>query len=136
MANIIAQDKFIAEYYLNGGRKKAAAESSGCGWSTVKSWFADDEEFKKRVEEYREVWREDLRATARQRAVEKSDVLLMFLMKADQPEVYDDNVRKAIYLAKIGVPDPDTQKPVQIIMQREPMPGAPLMIVESSTAEH
>lgn len=55
-------------------------------------WFKN-EDFVFAVNEAEDEWYEVLRASLYKRAVEKSDVLGMFFMKARQPEIYDDNYR-------------------------------------------
>lgn len=120
---IIAQDLFIAEYFANGGRKKAAAEKCDIGWTTIKRWFAEDPEFVERVNEFHDTWKENLRAVALRRASEKSDVLLIFMLKSIDPATYDDNLRKAIFLHRMGIHDPDAQPPTRILLVRGDAPG-------------
>ena len=55
-------------------------------------WFKN-EDFATAVTEAEDEWYEVLRASLYKRAVEKSDVLGMFFMKARYPEIYDDNYR-------------------------------------------
>lgn len=135
----IAQDRFIAEYFTNGGRKKAAAEKCEIGWTTVKEWFAKDAAFKSRVDEFHDTWKDNLRAVALRRASEKSDVLLMFMLKSIDPATYDDNLRKAIYLNSLGLTDPDAQKPIQITFSRGDSPElltAPAAQQHGRSTEH
>ena len=54
------------------------------------------------MKEAREQWHEGLRAVAMKRAAEKSDVLLIFLLKSLKPDLYDDELRKTKYLIEQG----------------------------------
>lgn len=129
----IAQDLFITEYFANGGRKKAAAEKCEIGWTTVKEWFQRDKAFVERVDEFHDTWKDNLRAVALKRASERSDVLLMFMLKSIDPSTYDDNLRKAIYLSKLGIQDPDAQKPIQITFSRG---DGPELLTAPATDQH
>lgn len=123
-ANSVAQDMFIQEYFSNGGRKKAAADKLEIGWSTVKNWFQNDEDFRNRVDEFRDVWRDNLRAVAFKRASEKSDNLLMFLLKSLEPETYDDNLRAIKWRQQQGMGGADGLTPLRVTLVTEPEPWA------------
>ena len=86
------QEQFIIEYVSCGGVKSRAAKKCGVPYITAKMWFKN-EEFANAVKEAEDEWYEVLRASLYKRAVEKSDVLGMFFMKARYPEIYDDNYR-------------------------------------------
>lgn len=98
--NKIKQTEWIQEYVTNGGYKRRAAEKVKVSYSTVKLWL-QNAEFKEQVEEAEECWFEELRSAMMARAIEKSDNLAMFFMKARDPERYDDNVRKRRFLDEI-----------------------------------
>jgi hypothetical protein len=121
-SNRIAQDKFIAEYFANGGRKKAAADKCEIGWTTVKEWFKEDEEFRERVEEFRDVWCDNLRAVALKRASEKSDTLLIFMLKSLQPETYHDELRIRKWEHDRGLTGGLDNLPVRAVLVREAPP--------------
>lgn len=136
-SNVNAQDAFIAEYFVNGGRKKAAADKLGIGWTTVKRWFQTDEAFRERVEDFRDMWRDQLRAVAFKRATEKSDVLLMFLLKSLEPDTYDDAIRRERYLAAHGIQQNDNAIPIRAILVRDdPPPGVQAVNGEVKEREH
>lgn len=116
------QDAFITEFIANGLRKKAAADATGNGWSTVKEWFQFDEDFNQRVQDAKAEWLDNLRAAALKRAIQKSDTLMIFLMKSLDPECYDDNVRRAKWLAENNIQDPDAQGPVNVYLMRDAEP--------------
>jgi hypothetical protein len=120
--NQVAQDAFIAEYFANGGRKKAACEKLGIGWTTCKDWFVEDPAFVKRVEEFRDFWRENLRAQAIKRGMEKSDVLLMFMLKSLDPETYDDTTRHAKWMIDHDIDIDDGARIPNIIFVSEEAP--------------
>lgn len=120
--NLLAQEQFIAEYLANGGVKLRAANKLKISYSQVKKWFVDDEEFKARIAEAESQWMDGIRAALMKRAMEKSDTAAIFLLKAHDPEQYDDNIRKAKYLNEHGFVDPDVQPIVRAVLVREPEP--------------
>ena len=61
-----------------------------------------DEKFRKAHKEAQSDWVEELRKAAMLRATAKSDVLLMFLLKSLQPDVFDDDVRKQQFVGLAG----------------------------------
>jgi hypothetical protein len=120
--NVNLQDAFITEYFANGCRKRAAARTLEIQWSTVKAWFKNDTEFVERVNEFRDMWLEELRAAAFQRAMAKSDMLMMFMLKSLNPEEYDDNIRRDKWRIENGATSLDAESPIQVVMLREPEP--------------
>ena len=86
------QEKFIIEYFNAGGVKIRAARAAEVPYQTVMNWFKD-ERFVTRITEIEGEWYEELRKEGLARAKSKSDVLLMFFLKARYPEIYDDNYR-------------------------------------------
>lgn len=121
--NVNAQDAFITEYFANGGRKQAAAKVVGVDYSTVKRWFQHDAAFRERVEDFRDMWRDQLRAVAFKRASEKSDTLLIFLLKSLEPETYDDQVRNAKYLAAHNIQTEQFIPVRAVLVADAPPPG-------------
>lgn len=69
--------------------------------STVHRWMKVDPDFAREMEEIEHEVHEELRQAMIQRAIEKSDVLAIFFMKAYAPEKYDDNIRKKQFLSEI-----------------------------------
>ncbi|TXH14441.1 MAG: hypothetical protein E6R03_09260 [Hyphomicrobiaceae bacterium] len=134
--NTLAQDEFIAEYFANGGRKKAAADKLGIGWTTVKTWFQKDEEFKAKVAEFQDMWAENLRAVAIQRATAKSDVLLMFLLKSLLPETYDDAMRIKKWELERGLGSNADNVPIRAILVRDASPWEAKPEQKEEDAEH
>jgi hypothetical protein len=123
--NRLKQEEFVTEYFANGGRKRQAGEKLGIGWTTVKTWFATDPVFKEMVEDFKESWRDNLRAVALKRATEKSDTALIFMLKALDPEMYDDNIRKLRWLADRGMKDPDAIPTISAVLIRGDGPEIP-----------
>jgi hypothetical protein len=80
--------------YLEGlidfGTPTAGARTAGISIFTVYKWKRDDPEFKQMCEEAEEIITQGLEEEAIVRAKEKSDLLLMFLLKKRRPE-YRDN---------------------------------------------
>lgn len=92
------KERFLKAYTSNGGMTRNALKTAGISRDTLLQWQTNDPEFKKDFDEIQNHWVEDLRRTAFLRAQAKSDVLLMFLLKALQPQVFDDDVRKQQYV--------------------------------------
>ncbi len=105
------QEKYIASHIKCAGVKSRAAADCGISRDTVNSWFAKDEDFRIAVRAAEEQLYETLLAAAMKRAMEKSDNLLMFLLKSHEPERFDDNIRKAKWLAENNLIDPDKALP-------------------------
>lgn len=83
------KETFLRAYRKLGG-KALACEATGISRSTQWRWEKDDERFRNDVLDVEELDTEELEAVARQRAVEKSDLLTMFILKKRKPE-YRDN---------------------------------------------
>lgn len=116
------QQHYIVSHIKFGGVKTKACEDCGIPRATVNFWFATVPEFKKAVLEAEDHWYESLLAAAMQRAVTKSDNLLMFLLKSRYPEVFDDGVRRAKWLRDNGMKDPDMPEPATIQIVTMPRP--------------
>ena len=120
--NRLKQEQYIAAYIACGGVKLRAAKKVGAAYSNVKLWFEQDEWFKQRIEEAESEWLDGIRAALMKRAIEKSDTAAFFFLKAKYPEIYDDDVRKAKWLAERGIQNPDIQIPVRAILVRDELP--------------
>lgn len=120
--NVVAQDLFIQSYIANGGKKIQACKKAGIPYSTYKNWLKDPA-FLERMDEARVHHVEELAHYGLQRAKEKSDTLYIFHMKALDPERFDDNIRKAKWLAENGIQDPDAQGPVTVVLMRDEEPA-------------
>lgn len=99
------QRAFIDAYASNGGITKSALRSSNVSRETLEEWRLNDDGFKKAMRIAEEHWVEELRKAAFLRAQSKSDVLLMFLLKAMKPEEFDDDVRKQQYVGLSANPN-------------------------------
>lgn len=134
---VLLQDQYIAEHILNGGVKIRAARKLQIPWSTLMGWFKDDEDFRARVEQAESEWYDDIRSCLMDRAKEKSDQAAFFFLKARFPETYDDEVRRAKYMAENNIASPDAA-PVQVILVRdEPPEGVEAQVaVEVEGREH
>ena len=85
------RQKFL-EHLSTGASVRASARAAGFGRRTAFEWKADDPDFAAEWEEAYESGTESLEEVARARAMEKSDSLLMFLLKARRPEIYRERV--------------------------------------------
>jgi hypothetical protein len=85
------RQKFL-EHLSTGASVRASARAAGFGRRTAFEWKAADPVFAAEWEEAYETGTECLEEVARVRAMEKSDSLLMFLLKARRPHVYRERV--------------------------------------------
>lgn len=111
------QADFIRAYIRAGGITDTALVSTGITRVTLKKW-QQQPAFQAAHAEAQQKWFEELRKAALLRAQAKSDVLLIFMLKALCPEVYDDNVRKARWMAQNGLVDNDNL-PVRATLVRD-----------------
>jgi hypothetical protein len=111
------QSNFIRAYIRAGGLTMTALVSTGTDRVTLKTW-QQQPAFQAALAEAQEHWFEELRKAALLRAQARSDVLLIFMLKALCPEVYDDNVRKARWMAQNGLVDGDNL-PVRAALVRD-----------------
>lgn len=102
------QRKAIAELINHNGHKTNAAKDAGVTRETIHRWLKDPL-FAQAYEDAQSHWIDLIEAAARQRAVEKSDTLAIFFLKANRPEKYDDNVRKVKYLNDNEMTDPSAE---------------------------
>jgi hypothetical protein len=90
------QKAFLRAYANSGGLTKQALRESGASRTELDEWNTQTP-WKKAFKEAQDDWVEELRKAAMLRATSKSDVLLIFLLKALRPDVYDEDVRKQQY---------------------------------------
>lgn len=79
--------------YSRTGVMTYSAERAGTTSVQIRKWLARDEKFKKKFEAMEEKFVDSLEVVAVQRAVEKSDTLLLALLKANKPQKYRENVK-------------------------------------------
>ena len=127
-------NEFITAYVDCGGRRYEAGKRLGLTKNVVSSYFKEPT-FLDALSAATEHWHEDLRSVAIERAKTKSDILLIFLLKALRPDLYDDEVRKHVWMDKHGISD-QTNAPMRAILVREeiPVPGM-VDISQSQTVE-
>lgn len=90
------QQEFIRHYVSSGGITKVALKQASVTRAELEEWKTQTA-FQKAYKDAQEDWVEELRKAAMLRATSKSDVLLMFLLKAMRPDVFDEDVRKQQY---------------------------------------
>lgn len=90
------QRTFIRSYISSGGITKIALKESSATRRELEEWKTQVA-FQKSLKDAQEDWVEELRKAAMLRATSKSDVLLMFLLKAMRPDIFDEDVRKQQY---------------------------------------
>jgi len=101
------RQKFL-KHLSSGASVGASARAAGFGRRTAFEWKADDPDFAAAWEEAYEDATENLEDAARTRALEKSDSLLMFLLKARRPEIYRERVtHKGSNAARIVITETD-----------------------------
>lgn len=93
------QTQFLEAFQSNMGITKTALLSVGVTEEEYAKWL-EDETFKKALQSIKQTWIEQLRKAAYLRAQGKSDVLLMFLLKALDPDTFDEDVRKENHRAQ------------------------------------
>ena len=86
-----AQGVFV-EQLVKGETITAAAKAAGICRRTAYSWRESDEAFAEAWDDALEIGTEKLETEATRRALESSDTLLIFLLKARRPNVYRDRV--------------------------------------------
>lgn len=86
-----AQGVFV-EQLVKGETITAAAKAAGICRRTAYSWREWDKEFAEAWDDALEIGTEKLEAEATRRALEGSDTLLIFLLKARRPNVYRDRI--------------------------------------------
>lgn len=89
----IRQAQFLAEYINCMGSKSKAAKAAGISIDTVKTWCKKPE-FAAQVAEAKKDLVDKLIAAGLERAVNKSDLLLMFFLKSFDSEQFDENYRR------------------------------------------
>lgn len=110
------QTRFLEAYQSNMGITKTALLSVGATEEEYAEW-TKEEKFTKALSSIKQTWVEQLRKAAYLRAQGKSDILLMFLLKALDPDTFDDDVRKEIYRAENA---PNSQNtPVRATLVRD-----------------
>jgi hypothetical protein len=109
------QRVFIRHYTSSGGITKVALKESGANRDELEEWKTQAS-FQKAYKEAQEDWVEELRKAAMLRATSKSDVLLMFLLKAMRPDVFDEDVRKQQY---VGLSASKDNIPVRATLVRD-----------------
>lgn len=87
------QKEVFLKCLANGDSVRSAAGQCKVTRNTVYNWKAKDEEFAKAWEEALECGIERLEDAAYNRALEGSDTLMIFLLKAKRPKVYSDKQR-------------------------------------------
>lgn len=111
-----SQVRYLQAYMSSGGITKTALRLSMVDRETLDRWKADDPVFQKALRAAELHWVEELRRTAFIRAQAKSDVLLMFLLKSLQPEVFDEDIRKQQY---VGLSNQKDAIPVRATLVRD-----------------
>jgi len=81
---------------------KTAARRAGIGERTVYDHRDGDPAFRERMEEALEVSTQKLEEHAYKRAIDGSDLLAIFMLKARRPDVYDDRRRVVEHVGKGG----------------------------------
>lgn len=116
--NRVKQETFAEAYIEAQGIAKIAARNSNTPYDTARRWLSDPI-FKKYLDQLKVERREMLEAIAFKRASEKSDTLLIFLLKSLAPEQYDDAIRLRKYAQEHGA-TPEEQRPIIEIIDRPP----------------
>ena len=120
--NDVLQTRFLAAYLAHHGHIGRACKEVGVHRNTVLDWRKKPTFRVKLTDAIKEL-EETLFAAAISRALEKSDVLMMFTLKTLNPERYDDNIRKAKWEAKRLAKAPgETPSSVTVNLYSGPVP--------------
>lgn len=125
------QRQFIRAYGSSGGITKTALREASASREELEQWKTEDG-FKKAYQEAQDDWVEELRKAAMLRATSKSDVLLMFLLKALRPDVFDEDVRKQQF---VGINSSKDHIPVRATLVRDNTINVTLDSAETLTIE-
>ena len=87
------QKEVFLKCLANGDSIRSASEQVKVVRQTVYNWKENDEEFAAAWDEAMEAGIERLEDAAYNRAMEGSDTLMIFLLKAKRPKVYSDKQR-------------------------------------------
>jgi hypothetical protein len=98
------KEAWLVAYRLTGNVTEAckAAHVARC---TAYGWRESDPEFAAAWEEANEIAIDALEAAARQRALDSSDQLMMFLLRANRPDKYNDTTRVDVRLGRLSDDD-------------------------------
>ena len=95
MANVTIRTtrkrKKVLEAFSAGGTVKEACAAAGISRNALNEWRRDDPGFDAACIDALEEGTDDLEAVARTRAKEKSDLLLMFILKKRRPEFRENH---------------------------------------------
>ena len=108
--------KEFLEVYRRIGVISRTAKEICVSVSAVRGWLKKDEKFKKQFEKAYEEVTDTLEAEAIRRAMEKSDSLLMFLLRTRKPEKFSE---KLVVDGKLDNPSASAVAPVQIIFSQD-----------------
>lgn len=92
--------------YAQSGNAKESAEAAGVSEQAVYKARKTSKTFAEQFEEAREYLADDLEAVAVGRARERSDTMLIFLLKGLKPDTYADRVRHG----------GDPQAPIKVVV--------------------
>jgi len=84
--------KRVLEEFVSCGNIGIACDKAGIRRGTHRDWMEKYPRYKQLVDEVQERFWDNMEVVAHQRAREKSDALLIFLLKANKPEKYRDTV--------------------------------------------
>lgn len=79
--------------YSRTGNITASCERAGVAPRLIRDWLSKDPKFKAKFDEMQEKFIDSLEMVAVQRAMDKSDTLLLALLKANRPTKFRDNVK-------------------------------------------
>lgn len=114
----IKQSKFIEAYLQNGGNITKACEAAGISRDTYYKVWRDKYDFDEEVKTAEQNWISALIERMYRDALnpeKMNTTAAIFLMKAFDPERFDDAIRKVKYCNETGQEDPDKTHIFKII---------------------
>jgi hypothetical protein len=118
--NKLLQERFAEAYIEAQGIVKSAAKKAGVPYSTARLWLKT-KPFQQYLDKLKQDRLEALEAVAVKRAIDKSDMLLIFMLKSLAPEKYDDAIRQRKYAEQHGASAEDAI-PTKLVLVQGPIP--------------
>jgi hypothetical protein len=135
------------ELYSETCNVQQACDGAGIHFTTWYKWKREDEDFAEAVEKSKECVADKLEAEAVKRAINKSDLLIIFLLKGLKPHTYHDRVSTEVTTKSASTGDPGrsklTDKDIDALIDQaqdlkrsrkasKPVPGAIIQQSEAS----
>jgi hypothetical protein len=120
--------KQFLKFYEQCGLLEEAATSCGINTATVLTWRNDDPDFRQKYDEVKDNFVTLLEDAAMKRALSgKDSLMLMFMLKANNPEKYDDKARNPAQPPQIAIQIVDVGG-AKLVDNTKPSKALPLVV--------